>query len=80
MVLEGQSEVLEQVVRMGDGLVAGGDLDVLIAVQGDVAVKTVHVAIDSCVVVVHILVHQSQVQIDGRDVWVVVAAYHLQYL
>ena len=65
---------------MSNCLVAGGNLDMLITVQGDVAVKTVHVAINSCVIVVHILVHQSEIKINGRDVWMVVTTDHLQYL
>lgn len=65
---------------MSNGLVAGSNLDVLVAVKGDVAVKTVHVAIDSCVVVVHILVHESKVQINCGDIWMVITTYDLQYL
>jgi len=80
LLLEVQShpEVTSEVVRMCDGLVAGGDLNVGLTVESDVAVEAVHEAVDRSVVVADVLVHQTEVEVNGRDVWVVVTANNLE--
>ena len=80
LLLEVQShpEVASEVVGMCDGLVAGGDLNVGLTVESDVAVEAVHEAVDRSVVVADVLVHQTEVEVNGRDVWVVVTANNLE--
>lgn len=49
-----------------------------LAIESNVAVEAVHEAVDCCVVVANVLVHQPKVEVNGRDVRVVVAADNLK--
>ena len=49
-----------------------------LAVEGNVAVEAVHEAVDCCVVVANILVHQPKVEVNGRDIRMVVATDYLK--
>ena len=63
---------------MGNGLVARGNLDVRLAIESNVAVEAVHEAVDCSVVVTDVLVHQPKVEVNGRDVRMVVTADYLE--
>ena len=49
-----------------------------LAVESDVAVEAVHEAVDCSVVVADVLVHQSKVEVNSRDVWVIVTTNNLE--
>ena len=49
-----------------------------LAVKSDVAVETIHEAVDRSVVVANVLVHQPKVEVNSRDVWVIVATNNLK--
>ncbi len=49
---------------MGDSLVAASHLDVVLSEQVDVSIQALHEAVDRCLVLLKILVHQTKVQVD----------------
>ena len=49
-----------------------------LAVKSDVAVEAVHEAVDCSVVVADVLVHQPKVEVNSRDVRVVVTTNNLE--
>ena len=65
---------------MSDGLVARGYLKVSISIEVDTPVQTVHIAVNGCVQVLAVLVHQPQIEVDGSKVRMVVATDHLEDL
>lgn len=57
--LKGHSEVLLQIVSVGNSLVALDHLEVRVAVQGNVSVQTVCEALDSGSKLIAVLVHEA---------------------
>jgi len=80
LILKGNPRILQQVVGMSDGLVARCNLVVSVSVEVYAPIQTVHVAVNSCVQVFAVLVHQAQIQVNGGKVRMVVTTDHLQDL
>lgn len=68
------SVVTELEVSVGDGLVAAGHLNVILSKEVDVSIETLHEAIDCCLELFEVLIHQAKVQVDGGNVWVVLTS------
>ena len=80
LILKGNSRILQQVVSMSDGLVARCNLVVSVSVKVYAPIQTVHVAVNSCIQVFAVLVHQAEIQVNRGKVRVVVTTDHLQDL
>ena len=65
--------VLELVVRMRNCLVAGDHLKVALAEEGDVAVQALQETVDGRLEVLEVLIHETKVQVQRGDVWVILA-------
>ena len=78
LVIEGLPVITELVVSMRDGLVAGDDLQVALPEDLQVPIERLEEAVDGRLEMLEILVHQAQVQVEGRDVRVVLSRGHLQ--
>lgn len=72
------SEVLLVVVSISDCLVTASNLYVDFTEQCNVLAQASHVAVDSSLHVINLLVHETEIQVSGRDLRMIIAAAHFQ--
>ena len=63
---------------MGYGLVAGSNLDVIFSIQPEVSAQTIRVTVNGSCIVLHVLVHQTKVEVDAADIRVVVSTHDFE--
>lgn len=78
LVVKGLSIVTELIVCVCDGLVAGNHLQVSLSEDLQVSVQGLEEAVDGCLEVLEILVHETEVEVEGCNVWVVFSSGDLE--
>ena len=59
-------------------LIAASHLDMKFSKQLDISVQTIQETVNCCLIILKVLVHETKIEVDGRNVWVVLSAENLK--